>query len=192
MANNDDMAQQSSNIYLVTSSGPAKRPETASRPKTASDPRAPARTFRSLWFLCTLKHLTRQTTVMQLYLRLLREAFERKHAAQIVCNLKNILAITFDLDDTDPANLSRPEWSQQEFVMASNVRINRNLPSLPNGYDVMLNSTDRRHRLRVMMPDPGEPNDIALIIRYDGLMRFRTYETPLAKVEVLEPDGRGV
>ena len=124
---------------------------------------------------------------MQLYLQLLREAFERKHAAQILCNLKNILAITFDLDDTDPANLSRPEWSQLEFVMASSVRINNNLPNLPDGYDVMISSRDRRHRLRVIMPNPGERNNIALMIRYDGLMCFKTYKTLNSEFSVFDP-----
>jgi hypothetical protein len=167
--------------YKVTSnSGPAT--VTATMPQTDSDPRD-----RSLWFLCTLKNLTIHTTIMQMYLRLLRLAFERKHEAQILENLRKILAITFDLDDTDPANLSKSEWSQLKFAMASNVRINRNIPNLPDGYDVMITSTDRRHRLRVIMPNPGEPNNIALMIRYDGLMCFKTYTTPNSEFAVFDP-----
>ena len=142
---------------------------------------------RSLWFLCTLKNLTSQTTIMQMYLQLLREALERKHNSQIFLNLKKILAVTFNVDDKDPANLSKSEWLQLEFAMASSVRINNNLPNLPDGYDVMISSTDRRHRLRVIMPNPGEPNNIALMIRYDGLMCFKTYKTPNSEFSVFDP-----
>jgi hypothetical protein len=101
--------------------------------------------------------------------------------------LRRLLNVSFELDETDPANLSRREWLDLSFAFRQ-VRRNKDRPGLPDGsFQAWFRSTDEKHRILVVMPDPAPsaPTFAVLMIQYAGFLRFKTYATPGGRCETV-------
>jgi hypothetical protein len=153
---------------------------------------------RILNFDFTARPLAFQGPQFALVLHHLREAFERDERRQIEFQLHHMMLLVFELDDTDPANISRDEWANLGF-REEHIE-NLNVAGLANGVDATFRSLDGSHAVRVQLPLYAPPLDgfrrlvdahagllvdapagPAIIIKYMGFLRFRTH-SPAGRV----------
>jgi hypothetical protein len=195
------------NAYLVTRGDAESQLANGTREPPQEPPREPPRE-RVLSVRFTLTGLALQNSfVMQTYVEQLRYYFDvntretgvsgarpsERFVVDPMCNtLRRLLNLSFDLDETDPANLSRREWLDLSFAFGR-VRRNKDRPDLPDGFQAWFRSTDTKHNIVVVMPDPApsEPTSDVLMIQYTGFLRFRTYATPGGRCQTVRSSVPG-
>jgi hypothetical protein len=110
---------------------------------------------RVLGFQFTARSLAAKGPRFALCFHHLREAFDRDEHRHIEFQLHRLMRLVFELDDRDPANISRDEWANLGFRVE---RIeNLNVEGLPNGFDTTFRSFDGRHGVRVRLPIYAPP-----------------------------------
>jgi hypothetical protein len=98
--------------------------------------------------------------------------------------LRDLLNVSFNLDETDRVNLSKSEWLHLSFDFGQ-VRRNKDRAGLPDGFQAWFRSTDTKHRIVVVLPDPkpATSESDVLMIEYTGFLHFKLYETPAGRCQ---------
>jgi len=141
---------------------------------------------RILNWTFTASSMALQGARFQLCLHHLREALNRQENRYIEFQVHRLIPMVFELNDDDPVNISHDEFRNLDFRLRQ-VRLLRGegpLQGINNGFDVMLETADGMHAVRVQLPIYARPRDgfralvdapagPAIVVKYMGFLNFR-------------------
>jgi hypothetical protein len=187
-------ARMRTNVYLVTQADTAMPESQAGSHDTPLNDTLLQDRKRVLSFRSTLKGLAlERSDMLKIYVDHLRHSFDVNTRATGVSGtrlsdrfvvdpmcftLRDLLNVSLNLDETDRVNLSKSEWLHLSFDFGQ-VRRNKDRPGLPDGFQAWFRSTDTKHRIVVVLPDPkpATSESDVLLIQYTGFLCFKLYET---------------